>query len=59
LNTFKEADKYGEEAKKNSTRDNYGRKTISPAPKVDKQSDTNESGRRRSGESIDETQFTK
>jgi hypothetical protein len=49
MNTFKRAD---------GDKDEQWRTTRSPAPKVDKQSDTtNQSGRRRSG-NPDETQFT-
>jgi hypothetical protein len=48
MNTFKEADRYGEE--RQNDENTQGRKTRSPAPKREKQKPT----RRRSGE----TQFT-
>jgi len=57
MNTFKEPDTNNEQKKKNGE-DNYGRKTRSPAPKVEKQWEENKPARRRSGESVDETQFT-
>lgn len=58
LNTFKENDKYDEEDKKNN-RDNKGRKTRTPAPKVKDQSEYKDSPRRkRSGNEGEHTNAT-
>jgi hypothetical protein len=56
MNTFKEADKYGEERQNNEER--QGRKTRSPAPKREKQSTNDIPPRRRSGEDTETPQFT-
>jgi len=56
MNTFNEADKNNKENKNNNNKDIYGRKTISPPPKVEKQAG-NINDRRRSG-NTNETRFT-
>ena len=57
MNTFKRADGDEDENRKNNNDYGQWRTTRSPAPKVNKQSDTNQSGRRRSG-NTEETRFT-
>jgi len=58
MNTFKEPDRYGEEKDQKNNEDRQGRKTRSPAPKVDKNPEDNMPPRRRSGENTEETRFT-
>ena len=58
MNTFKEPDRYGEEKNQKNTEERQGRKTRSPAPKVDKNPQNDRPARRRSGEDTEETQFT-
>ncbi|MCX6824515.1 MAG: hypothetical protein NT085_05320 [candidate division SR1 bacterium] len=55
MNTFKEPDRYDEEGK--PRKGEQERKTRSPAPKVKPQTESRPA-RRRSGESIEDTQFT-
>ncbi|MEI8008932.1 MAG: hypothetical protein WCI00_06160 [bacterium] len=55
MNTFKEPDRYDEQG--NHRRNEDGRRTRSPAPDVRPQTE-NKPTRRRSGESVEETQFT-
>jgi len=55
MNTFKEPDRYDEEWK--PRKGEQERKTRSPAPKVKPQTESRPA-RRRSGESVEETQFT-
>lgn len=60
MNTFKEPDRYEEDKNKKNTsgEDTYERKTRTPAPVVKKQTKNDKPPRRRSGERVDETQFT-
>ena len=55
MNTFKEPDRYDEQG--NHRRNEEGRRTRSPAPDIRPQTE-NKPTRRRSGESVEDTQFT-
>jgi hypothetical protein len=55
MNTFQRTDT---EEERRREQDNYGRRTRTPAPRANRNTRNNGSNRRRSGESVEETQFT-